>query len=110
MASYAYELLVAIDNGKKPRVDHFNDVPPFQWDIWFSDLAPHCPDRLRDGTPMSLQRNALRCDFAWNDAAPRCGVRSPDGRGLAWVLSGGSPLAYGKCDANQCWRTKSTEE
>lgn len=29
--------------------------------------------------------------------AARCKLKSPDGRGLAWLLSGGSVLAYGLC-------------
>lgn len=32
----------------------------------------------------------------------RCSRKSPDGRGLAWLLSGGSMLAYGHCNPNIC--------
>jgi hypothetical protein len=36
---------------------------------------------------------------------PRCLMRSPDGRGMAWIWSGGSVLAYGLCEGCACPRT-----
>jgi hypothetical protein len=46
--------------------------------------------------------NALNLEVG--QAADRCSLQSPDGRGLAWELSGGSKLAYGACCASACPR------
>ena len=46
--------------------------------------------------------NALNVEIG--AAADRCSLQSPDGRGLAWFLSGGSKLAYGTCCASACPR------
>ena len=41
---------------------------------------------------------------------PRCYLKSPDGRGAAWLLSGGDVLAYGVCDADCPIKTKNSEK
>lgn len=80
-------------------------IPPWQWDIWFDDLAPICPSRVAvvPGRDFNRQRNALRMENTPSDEA-RCSQLSPDGRGLAWLMSGGSPFAYGKCLCRSCPR------
>jgi hypothetical protein len=53
--------------------------------------------------PIEVERrpgNALNLEVG--AAADRCSLQSPDGRGLAWLLSGGSKLAYGVCCAAAC--------
>jgi hypothetical protein len=54
---------------------------------------PDCPHRMILAVPIGV--NALNLECA--RPADRCGLKSPDGRGLLWVRSGGSPLAYGRC-------------
>lgn len=44
--------------------------------------------------------NALNVEIG--APAPRCNRKSPDGRGLAWLLSGGDALAYGHCTPRAC--------
>ena len=80
-------------------------VPPFQWAIYFEELASICPSSLavQAGRDFNRQRNALRSELVPN-TEPRCSRRSPDGRGLAWFMSGGNPLAYGQCCAAGCPR------
>lgn len=76
-------------------------VPAWQWDAWWSELAPLCPSRLAV-VPVK-QRNALRVEIL-PSRDPRCSQKSPDGRGLAWLLSGGDPLSYGVCCEAKCPR------
>lgn len=80
-------------------------VPPWQFAIWHDELAPLCPSRLapQAGRDYNRQRNALRIEIV--PSSSRCSRRSPDGRGLAWLLSGGSPIAYGECCASLCPRS-----
>ena len=77
-------------------------IPPSQWDIYFAELRPLCPD-ARTGPLLRRPGNALNVEIG----APmmRCLQRSPDGRGLAWMMSGGSLLAYGLCTPGGCPRT-----
>jgi hypothetical protein len=78
-------------------------VPPWQFRVRFDDLCAVCPDRV----DLPVERrpgNALNVEIG--TPLPRCAQRSPDGRGLAWIASGGSWLAYGHCRASACPRTK----
>lgn len=79
-------------------------VPPWQFAIWHDELSPLCPSRLalQPGSDYRRQRNALRIEIV--PSSSRCSRRSPDGRGLAWLLSGGSPIAYGECRVAKCPR------
>lgn len=44
--------------------------------------------------------NALNVEIG--APVPRCNRKSPDGRGLAWLLSGGDSLSYGHCTPRAC--------
>ncbi len=77
-------------------------LPAVQRDTWWTDLAPLCPSR-RELPVARRPGNALNVEIG--TPIPRCMDRSPDGRGAAWALSGGSMLAYGPCDGSACpWR------
>ena len=57
-----------------------------------------CPHRME----LDVERrpaNALNIEIG--TPVPRCKLKSPDGRGMIWILSGGSRLAYGVC-SNVC--------
>jgi len=82
-------------------------IPPWQWAVYFAELSPLFPSSLAvvAGEDFARQRNALRVELV-PSTGPRCSRRSPDGRGLAWLLSGGSALAYGTCCAAACPRAR----
>jgi hypothetical protein len=88
-------------SGLPPTLRDLDAVPACQWEIYFTELSPLCPSSLK---PIPVkQRNALRVEML-PSREPRCSRRSPDGRGLAWLLSGGEPLAYGLCLLSRCPR------
>jgi hypothetical protein len=77
-------------------------VPPWQWEgEYWGDLAAECPDRIMPELPRR-RANALNLEVGQPRA--RCKQLAPDGRGLAWLMSGGSPLAYGRCECAACPR------
>lgn len=76
------------------KSQEFDAIPASQWHTYYEDLRPHCPSQISP-TPKA-QRNALRIEVL-PSREPRCSRKSPDGRGLAWLLSGGDPLSYGPC-------------
>lgn len=96
---------LAIDRAEAGLPAHVADVPAFQWRIYWAELAPLCPSRL--SVEPVRQRNALRIEIL-PSTEPRCSRKSPDGRGLAWFLSGGDALAYGACCESGCPMTKET--
>lgn len=104
MMSAARLALEAAERGARPELEA---VPPWQWAIYFEELAVLCPSSLDvvPGRDFARQRNALRVELV-PSTTPRCSRRSPDGRGLAWLLSGGSPLAYGACCVARCPRAR----
>lgn len=75
------------------------EVPAWQWEIWWKDLMPLCPNRL-DGPLERRRGNVIAIEIG--KALDRCAEQSPDGRGLAWLRSGGSPLAYLPCCRRHC--------
>lgn len=87
--------------GLDPEVEN---VPAYQWELRFFELAPLCPSIRypQKGIDYPFQRNALRSEII--PSAGRCLEQSPDGRGLAWMWSGGSVLAYGCCALSTCPR------
>jgi len=89
---------------KKSMLD---EVPPHQWALpggYFNDLKVHCCNRREIADePRFMNRLA----FYQMTPAPRCLYRSPDGRGLAWLKSGGSVLSYGRCEQQHCERARS---
>lgn len=65
----------------------------------FGAYSGACTDRI----DVALERrpaNALNVEIM--TPSPRCRQQSPDGRGSAWILSGGAPLAYGTCCRSSC--------
>lgn len=105
MISAAHLAVVRAESGLDPDLD---TIPPFQFSEWFAELSRVCPDVLsaRPGIDYNRQRNALRVEIV--PGSNRCKRQSPDGRGLAWLLSGGSPIAYGICGRASCPRTCGT--
>ena len=83
------------------KPEEFHGIPRFQWDVYFAELSDVCPYRLKWAGERIKQRNALRIEVL-PENLPRCSLQSPDGRGLAWVLSGGSTYAYGQCQCSAC--------
>ena len=72
---------------------HGGKVPRIQIEAWWEDFAPICHQRLSFSTPRGV--SALNTEP--QKPADRCKYKSPDGRGLAWLNSGGSGLTYGRC-------------
>lgn len=100
MISIASLTVLRADAGLATSAD-FDAVPVWQWEIHFSDLAARCPDARQP----ELERrpgNALNVEIGTPQR--RCVRMSPDGRGAAWLLSGGSLLAYGPCSSAACAR------
>ena len=87
--------------GLPPSSADLDAIPPVQWAVYWTDLAPLCSSRIEPSR--GKQRNALRIEVLPSDEW-RCSRQSPDGRGLAWLLSGGDPLAYGACRERMCPR------
>ena len=70
-------------------------VPSHQWALeggYWSDLAPHCFNRIEVKREIKFM-NRLAINVM--TPLPRCLYLSPDGRGLAWLKSGGEIEAYG---------------
>lgn len=103
MPSLALIVIEAHEQGRAVDARSLDAIPPFQWEVYWADLAPICPSQLQP-RPVR-QRNALRIEIL-PDSGPRCSRLSPDGRGLTWFLSGGEPLAYGPCRADTCPRAR----
>jgi hypothetical protein len=101
--SIARLLLDRHASGAKPSPDDLDAVPRLQWVVYFDELAPFCESRVP--TVPRPQRNALRVELL-PSRDDRCSRRSPDGRGLAWLMSGGDPLAYGLCCRAACPRLR----
>lgn len=102
MASYALHLVVAAEQGHN-ITQQVTTVSPWQFETYFTELSPHCPDRVQ---PELIRRPVNGLCIEIGEGRPRCLQQSPDGRGLAWYMSGGSVLAYGACGCRSCPRTK----
>ena len=85
-------------------------VPSQQWaspEGWFNELSVHCANRAEiRQEPRFMNRLAI---YALSPL-PRCLYRSPDGRGLAWLKSGGEVEAYGRCEREHCERAKPMQQ
>jgi hypothetical protein len=101
--------------GTHPDADHkqkselLKQVPHGQWALpggWWSELSVHCANRVE--VPVE-PRFMNRLSINVMSPTARCLFRSPDGRGLAWLKSGGEVLAYGRCEQGQCERAKPCE-
>ena len=87
-ADAAQQVLDTLDTGARWQVD-----------LRFSEVSAICSHRLTvEQEPRSGNRMAIE---TW-PATPHCMRQSPDGRAAAWLLSGGSALAYGRCCLSQC--------
>ena len=49
-----------------------------------------------------LRRPANALNIEATVHVDRCALRSPDGRGLRWLMSGGEAIASGACTPNEC--------
>lgn len=106
MPSLALHVITAVESGKQVPRATFDDILAFQWEVWFEELRNACPDRITSRPPeRATNRNRLRIEGDPSClAVPRCKARSPDGRGLVWLLSGGDASAYGACRLGDCHR------
>lgn len=103
MISLARLVLDRAEAGKPPTRAELEAVPASQYEIYFEELSRICPSRMALGIPRR-PANALNVEIG--QPMNRCKERSPDGRGAIWLLSGGSPLAYGLCACAGCPRTR----
>lgn len=81
-------------------------VPAGQWACpggHWDELSKHCCNRVEI---REEPRFMNRLGFYRMKPQDRCLFRSPDGRGLAWIRSGGDALAYGSCEQQHCERAK----
>ena len=97
------------DASSADRARVLAQVPAGQWAAHgghWAELSLHCGNRVDPGIERR-PANALNIEIG--SASPRCLFRSPDGRGLAWLLSGGSVLAYGTCVQSCCERARNDQ-
>ena len=97
--SLAHLTIVRFERTGHVSLDDLAAIPQAQWRIWFSELSAICPAQLNAGIERR-RANALNVEIG--QPMPRCSLLSPDGRGLRWLHSGGSVLAYGCCEQNKC--------
>jgi hypothetical protein len=92
-------------------------VPDWQWES-AGMKKPRTPEACGHFVPgETVRRNGTRLCVEFTSTSARCTLKSPDGRGALWLLSGGSPLAYGRCTPqrgccpldHQCPRQKATD-
>lgn len=92
------------DASPADRTSAVCSVPPNQWALLgghWNELARHCGNRA---TVPEEPRFMNRLSINRMTPLPRCLYRSPDGRGLAWLRSGGEVVAYGMCEQSHCER------
>ncbi len=95
---------MALDLAEKGEIQKANDLLWYHTPIWqikanWEDVQEICDQGI---TP-SLERrrcNGLNIEIGF--PLRRCLMRSPDGLGLRWYLSGGSVTAYGICEKKNC--------
>ena len=79
-----------------------DSMPPgarWQLDLRFGEVAAVCQHRLVVARP---PRPGNRLCVEHVTPLPRCVQQSPDGRGAAWLASGGDAAAYGACCLAGC--------
>lgn len=110
MKTVALDVLEWLDAHPEASADEkerlLAQIPAWQWAIpggHFNELKRHCCNRVEPGVERR-PGNALNVEIG--SPMPRCLFRSPDGRGLLWLLSGGSVLQYGHCEQRACERAK----
>lgn len=79
--------------------------------ITWGSYSARCSNRVE---PRLERRPGNALNIEIGSPAPRCLHQPPDGRGvtrdggtLDWLRSGGSVLAYGRCEAENCPRLPS---
>lgn len=110
MRSIALDVLDALESRPELTAEQkralLAGVPQQQWSVpggHFDDLAQHCCNRVDiRREPRFMNRLSINVMAP----QPRCLFRSPDGRGLAWMKSGGELEAYGRCEQAHCEHTK----
>lgn len=92
------------DMARGDRATLVDAVPSWQWrGPFWPELALHCGARVvAPLTPYNSDDAFGICPE--RGLSPRCLSRSPDGRGMAWILSGGSVADYGACSQRRCPR------
>ena len=110
MRTIAFDVLEWLDDHPEATSEQkcslLGQVPMWQWampDGHWGELKNHCQNRVAPG-PERRPGNALNIEIG--TPMPRCLYQSPDGRGLAWYMSGGSALDYGHCTQSKCPRCK----
>lgn len=103
MISVVTLALAHFDNGHAAAGQQVLDSMPagarWQLDLRFAEVATVCRHRLaverqpRPGNRLCIEHVA---------PAPRCVQQAPDGRGAAWLASGGDVAAYGACCPTGC--------
>ena len=84
------------------KAQALSQVPAHQWACpggHWPELATHCANRVE---VKQESRFMNRLSINVMSPLPRCLYRSPDGRGLAWLKSGGEVEAYGRCEQSAC--------
>ena len=110
MRSIALDVLDALESRPELTAEQkralLAGVPQQQWSVpggHFDDLAQHCCNRVEiRREPRFMNRLSINV----MPPRPRCLFRSPDGRGLAWLKSGGELEAYGRCEQDHCEHAK----
>lgn len=107
MPSFAAVALAWLDQHPDATLDQkwrlYEEITPLWFGVHFAELCDRCPSARFPELPMR-PGNALNIEIG--TPMPRCLEQSPDGRGVAWLLSGGSVLAYGICGRRECPRAQ----
>ena len=109
MPTIAYDVIEWLEKHPHTHADKarlLDQVPATQWAAphgHWGELAQHCCNRVEYvREPRFMNRLSINI----MTPLPRCLYRSPDGRGLAWLKSGGDMESYGLCEQQHCERAK----
>ena len=95
--------LAHFDNGHAAAgqqvLDGMQPGARWQLDLHFGAVAAVCRHRITVERP---PRPGNRLCIEHVAPLPRCGQQAPDGRGAAWLASGGDVAAYGVCCLAGC--------
>lgn len=80
-------------------LDELQPGARYQVELRFDEIAAVCCHRM---TVSRQPRPGNRVCVEHVAPLPRCVRQSPDGRGAAWLASGGDMLAYGVCCLAGC--------
>ena len=105
MISLAQLILDRVAAGADVFVE-FAQLPEWQMELRWDELSLHCPSSMR---PELMRRPGNALNIEIGEPSKRCSLLSPDGKGMRWIASGGSALAYGLCTKRECPRAKREE-